>query len=310
MKGLGIVERMERDDARWRRGRVSGGHSLAPLAVAALFAALPAAGQVAQPGVVQPRTTAVENPVAPVPFGPGERLEYQVKLGIASVGEGVMQVHRVEPVRGQNSYHVQMTIRGGIPLARVNDNYQSWLDVGELFTHRFIQDVHQVRYKRFRQFELFPEELRWERADVEEEGELASHEPLDDISFVYYVRTLPLEVGDVYTLSRYFRETGNPVVVRVLRKERITVPAGTFNTIVVQPLIRTSGLFGEGGEAELHFSDDERRLLVYMRSRVPVMGSLTLHLRAIQEGTPIRRLNLADLVAPPGTTRMPPAGGR
>jgi hypothetical protein len=117
-----------------------------------------------------------------------------------------------------------------------------------------------------------------------ETGTLPTSEPLDDVSFIYYARTLPLAIGETYTIPRYFREDGNPVVLNVLRRETITVPAGTFNTIVVQPIIQTDGLFGRGGRAELYFSDDARRILVQLRSRVPVVGSLVLNLRSFTPG--------------------------
>ena len=74
-------------------------------------------------------------------------------------------------------------------------------------------------------------------------------------------------------------------MLKVLRKETIEVPAGTFNTVVVQPIIQTDGLFGQGGEAEVFFTDDERRILVHMRSKVPWVGSLSLHLRSYEPGT-------------------------
>jgi hypothetical protein len=77
------------------------------------------------------------------------------------------------------------------------------------------------------------------------------------------------------------------VILRVLRKDTVEVPAGTFSTVVVQPIIRSSGAFGEGGKAELYFSDDERRLLVLMNSDVPVIGRLSLQLKAIKEGSPL-----------------------
>jgi len=64
------------------------------------------------------------------------------------------------------------------------------------------------------------------------------------------------------------------------------VPAGTFETIVVQPVIRTRGLFGEGGQAEVFFSDDDRRILVQLRSRVRLVGSLSLHLQEYHPGQP------------------------
>jgi hypothetical protein len=75
-------------------------------------------------------------------------------------------------------------------------------------------------------------------------------------------------------------------VLQVLRRETVTVPAGTFNTVVVRPVIQTDGLFGEGGQAEVYFTDDARRIPVLVRSRVPVVGSLTMLLKKY---TPPRR---------------------
>ena len=215
---------------------------------------------------------------APVPFEVGELLEYNVKLGILNAGEGSLEVAAIESVRGTPAYRAVMRIDGGVLFARVRDVFQTWFDTRTLTSLRFIQDQNEVGSKRYRHYEMFPERGVWERRDDEEVGDLPTSLPLDDISFVYFIRTLPLEVGDVYTFNRYFKDTGNPVVIRVLRKEEKEVPAGIFKTIVVQPIIRTRGLFGQGGRAELYFSDDDRRALVYMRSSIPIVGSLTLHL--------------------------------
>lgn len=230
----------------------------------------------------------IEDPVAEVPFGPGELAEYQVKLGFLSVGSGLMQVVDVEPVRGVSTYHVSWMIQGGIPFAHVNDHYESWFDVRTLSTLRSIQRINEVRYHANREYEIYPDEARWERLDTDEADTLSTQFPLDDISFIYYVRTLPLEVGETYTLNRYFRADRNPVIVKVLRKETIEVPAGTFDTVVVQPIIKSRGLFGEGGEAQVYLSDDDRRIVVRLTSKVPVMGSLSLHLREYREGVQLR----------------------
>jgi hypothetical protein len=71
------------------------------------------------------------------------------------------------------------------------------------------------------------------------------------------------------------------VTIRVLRRERITVPAGTFDAIVIQPVIKTKGVFSEEGRAELWLSDDERRLILQMKSRLS-FGSIDLYLTNIQ----------------------------
>jgi hypothetical protein len=227
---------------------------------------------------------------AATPFGPGEQMEYQVKLGIANVGNGHMTVHGIDTIRGHPAYHVSMGIRGGLRfVARVDNTLESWMDVHTLASHRFIQDQDEIRTQRYRQFDFFHDTRRFVRADGEEQGTMITNRPLDDISFVYFARTLPLEVGRTYTLNQYFRPDRNPVVLQVLRRDRVQVPAGTFNTIVVRPIIRTRGIFSEGGEAEIHFTDDDRRIMVYMQSRVPGMN-LTLHLRDYTPGRPLRPL--------------------
>jgi cysteine sulfinate desulfinase/cysteine desulfurase-like protein len=43
-----------------------------------------------------------------------------------------------------------------------------------------------------------------------------------------------------------------------------------------------------GGRAEVYFTDDDRRLLVQMKSRIPVIGSLNLFLSSYTPGTPVQ----------------------
>jgi hypothetical protein len=225
---------------------------------------------------------------APAPFGPGEHLVYKVKVGIINAGYGFMTVHGTEDIRDNPSYAVEMGIQGGIGPLKVNDSYRSWFDVTTFQSWRFIRDIHEVSYKSYRHYEMFPERMEWAREDIEESGPLLSALPMDEITFIYFIRSLPLEVGKSYTFNRYFKEDGNPVVVQVLRKDQREVEGVLYNTIVVKPLIRSSGLFSEGGDAELHFTDDERKVLVYMKSNIPKFpGSLTLHLQTIHEGFPL-----------------------
>ena len=240
------------------------------------------AGQI--PEIATPVTTRIDPPQR-VPFGPGERLEYDVKVGfLGKRGEGFMEVGPLETVRDRTTYRVTMAYEGGLWPAKVKDHFESWIDVASLVTLRSIEDTKQLRREVYKHFEFYPERRMWERVDNGNSGEMPTDEPLDQISFFYFARTLPLEVGEEYVLNRYYRERGNPVILRVLRKETVEVPAGTFPTVVVQPIIKSSGLFGEGGEAELYFSDDSRRLLVLMKSNIPLIGALSLHLRTITEG--------------------------
>jgi hypothetical protein len=75
-------------------------------------------------------------------------------------------------------------------------------------------------------------------------------------------------------------------VIRVVRRERIVVPAGTFNAIVVQPEITTSGIFSKDGRAEVWFTDDSSRVLLQLKSKLS-FGSINLYLTKIERPLPL-----------------------
>lgn len=241
------------------------------------------------PAVTGQESTDPGPSLARIPFSVGEHAEYQVRLGAIRVGSGSLDVVESEIVDGHRTMRTRLHVHGGIPFARVDTRMESWIDEKGLFSRRFEQDQHELSFERHRIFDFFPEQRIFRMRESGEIGRLASEQPLDDVSFIFYARTLPLKVGDRYTIPRYYKEDGNPVVIEVLRKQTIEVPAGTFETIVVQPTIKTDGLFGQGGEAELYFTDDDRRVLVHLRSRVPVVGSLNMSLRSYEPGTQTSR---------------------
>lgn len=231
----------------------------------------------AQGGVDAPRP-------AVVPFGLGEKLEYDVKLGVAHVGNGYFRVGGIDTVRGHPTYRLESHLHGGVTFVKVDENMTSWMDVVSLISRRFEEDKKEFRYQRQRTMEFFPEERTYFQPDKNERGSIATDQPLDDLSFLYFARTLPLQVGQTYTLNRYFNAEGNPVTLKVLRRDTVNVPAGRFATIVVQPVIQTKGLFGKGGHAEVHFSDDDRRIIVQVRTSVPVVGNLNMYLSRYEPG--------------------------
>lgn len=221
-------------------------------------------------------TVASATPRAAVPFGIGERAEYSVKFGIFSVGNGLMEVAGLDSVRGREVWHTIFRIRGGVPSYRVNDRLESWIDTRTLSSLRHWQELSEGSRERERKFEIYPGSTYVEN-DREPQPTVAH--PLDDGSFLYFIRTIPLEVGQTYTFERYFRPDRNPVQVVVLRKERINVPAGTFETIVIRPIIKTKGVFSENGKAEIWLTDDDRRVMVQMKSRLSI-GSINLYLKS------------------------------
>lgn len=211
-----------------------------------------------------------------LPFRTGEYHEYDLKFGAIQVGSGSLSVSGPDSVRGREVMKLRYEIRGGIPLFRVHDTMESWFDPVQMLSLRFTQDLNEGPKHYNRWFDFYPDEQI-----VLERGKPRAptvSQPLDDAAFIFYVRTLNLQVGQTLSFNRYFRPSANPVTIQVLRKETITVPAGTFNCIVVKPIIRTSGIFSEGGQAELWFSDNAEHTLVQMKAKLS-FGSINLYLR-------------------------------
>ena len=219
-----------------------------------------------------------------VPYGVGERLEYDVKFGKIKVGSGAMEVSDVQTVRGRETWHTVFTVKGGTFFYRVNDRYESWIDRRTGNSLRFRQDLNEGRRDVERNFEIYPERSAFVEAG-EDTSQASVRNPLDDGSFLYFLRTIPLAVGETYTFERYFRPDRNPVTIKVLRREHIRVPAGEFDAIVVQPIIKTKGIFSENGHAEVWLSDDENRIMLQMKSGLS-FGSLNLYLKSYRPAQP------------------------
>jgi hypothetical protein len=244
----------------------------------------PAAPSAQAPAVEQNALVQPSAPVkarAPIPYAAGERLAYDVKFGSIDVGDAVMEVLGLENVRGRQALHIRFNVKGGTFLYKVNDRYESWIDTVNLVSLRHWQQIDEGSYERQRKYEIMPEIGVYKENEKPNQPTVA--EPLDDGSFFFFLRTIPLEVGKTYSFDRYFKPDRNPVTVTVVRRERIKVPAGTFEAIVLHPTIKAKGVFGEGGQAEIWLADDSSRIMLQMKSKLKI-GSLNLYLKNIRRG--------------------------
>ena len=210
-----------------------------------------------------------------LPFRVGERLTYQAKVNFLNAGSATMDVENIEEIRGRPAYHTVFDVRGKVLFFHVNDHYESWFDTTDLVSLHHIQHIDETKYNADRTYDFYPERRVYVRNGVENPS---VPDPLDEGSFIYFMRSVPLEVGKTYEFNRYYHVDRNPVIIQVVRKERIKVPAGEFDAIVVKPIIKSKGLFSENGEAEVWFSDDSSRTLLRLKSKLS-FGTLYLELK-------------------------------
>lgn len=246
-------------------------------------------------------------------FPVGERMEYSVNWAGARIGTSVLTVEAIDTIAGTPAYRASLHTEGGPPFYRLDDRLTSWIRPEPFATLRFDQRLRQGNYRRDRRHFMDPEAGTYTRFDLEDGddredgGDWTLNESehdvpippgaLDDVAYFYFARLKDLEVGERYEYERYFKDTGNPVILEVLRRERVRVPAGTFNTIVVRPIIKTSGLFSEGGEAELYLTDDDRRIPVRVKTKLSI-GTGNFYLVDYDPGDPGRMITAAAGEAP------------
>ena len=218
-----------------------------------------------------------------LPFGVGEELVYRASLGrFGGTGRGTMRVEALEQVGGRATYRLHSDLRGRLLGLGAQDHAQSWLDPVRMASLRFTKRERNPLSSFTEAVDLYPERRRWVAGS--DSGELLTDAPLDELSFIYFLRTLPLGDGDEYVFDRHYDAARNPTRVRVVARERLTVPAGEFRTIVVEMRVRDARRYDDEGVVRLHLTDDARRIPVRIETRLRLGGPTVLALESMTGG--------------------------
>ena len=213
-----------------------------------------------------------------VPFPVGERLSFKAKYGIFSVGNATMEVIGIDTVHKVETVHIRFRITGGALWYHLDQTIESWVGRYDFRSRRFssVQDERDTH--REHRYEIFPDSgfYREEGRDTTFATVL---EPLDDAAFLYWIRTVPLEIGKKYEYARYFRPDRNPVIIEVLGRERVSVAGKKWQALVVRPKIpQGRGIFAEKSETHIWLSDDPQRIVLAIQSKFS-FGQVTLKLK-------------------------------
>ncbi len=257
--------------AAWRsRSLISAARKASTTVVLALLAATGALG--AQDHVC------TGNMVSAVPFPVGERLSFNAKYGIFNVGSAAMEVMGIDTVHNVEAVHIRFRISGGALWYHLDQTIESWVGRYDFRSRRFSSVQDERNRHRERQYEIFPDSGFYR--EVGRDTTFATVlEPLDDAAFLYWIRTVPLDVGKKYEYARYFRPDRNPVIIEVVRRERVSVAGKKWRALVVRPKIpQARGIFAEKSETLIWLSDDAQRLVLAIQSNFS-FGQVTLKLK-------------------------------
>ncbi len=226
-----------------------------------------------------------------LPFSTGEDLTFRIRYGFITAGIAHMRILPAEHKFNQDVWHIQTTAKN-VPafgwIYSVNDVINVLLDPVRLRPLYYEKKLREGTYKA----DLY---VTYEHADslarvkfirynsdmkVKKKEEFPVKIPADAfdvLSAFYYIRTLPLRVGESYYLTGHQKKKVYNLQVKVHRREELEVKAGTFNALVVEPMLKGEGIFKQKGRLLIWLTDDSLHIPIQMTSKV-VVGHITSEL--------------------------------
>jgi len=209
----------------------------------------------------------------PYPFAVGETLTYDATLGVFPIGTATATVTKLTRERGKEALVLAATGDGGPPGIRVRYELTSWVGTDRFASLRFHRKAIQGSRVDEERYQIVPDSGRYRKEGGSQEW-ATPRDALDELAFLYYLRTIPLEVGKTYSIGRYFRTGYNPIQVRVAgRVQRQLYDGRTVPCLDVEVTSR-------GSTMGVRFTDDKRRLPVDLDLPLPY-GSVTLLLTGL-----------------------------
>lgn len=226
-------------------------------------------------------------------FAVGEKLTFSLTwMGIRG-GTATLEVKEVVRLNGLEAYRIISTARTTpffSTFFRVEDRVETFLEAAELYSMRFEKHLREGRYRHdsvtvFDQKRLM---ANYRYVDHGRRKEEASVNPLeynqgqdypipprvqDELSSFYFYRTQKIIPGTKTFVETFASKKNWQVEVRAIKREVVETPAGTFNTILIEPLLKFEGIFQRKGKVYIWLTDDEYKIPVMLKSKI-VIGSI------------------------------------
>jgi hypothetical protein len=222
-------------------------------------------------------------------YYPGEKLTYSVSWSnVLQAGVAVMEVREGKTSDGKPAYELLSRTEsvGMVDVVYpVRDTVESVVDAEQLHSVSFrLRESHGAK-KRVRDM-VFDHETGTVKVTVN--GKSASHDVpervQDALSSLYYVRTRrDFTVGKSIVVDVHDGGKTWAVEILTLGRERITTPAGDFDTLVIKTFPKYEGVFMHKGEILIWLTDDERKIPVLMKSKISI-GSIVATLMEMRTG--------------------------
>jgi Protein of unknown function (DUF3108) len=228
-------------------------------------------------------------------FKVGEKLTFELKYGFVTAGISVMQVQDIRTIFGRPTYHITFDVNS-VPsfdwIYKVRDRYVTYVDTQGIFPWRFEQHLREGNFTR--DFSAFFDQRKGIAKTSDGTYKIPKYVS-DIVSAFYLARTFDyskMKVGDIIYLKNFYKDKYYDLNIKYLGKEVVDTPAGKFNCIIVEPMIKEDELFKSEGSIYVWLSDDDLKIPVRVKTKV-VVGSVDAYLESYEglAGVPTAKIS-------------------
>ncbi len=192
-------------------------------------------------------------------FGVGERLQYDAKFSFLNLGTMTLEVRDTLTYENVHCYHISsvLTSAGGLRfLFSIDDTIEVYTSSDSLFPCMFSERINESGYRRASNL-FFDRDSHYVNYDDSLIINTATG-TRDILSFWYYLRGIPLELGDTILIAVHNARENHNVRCTAQKKEMVKTKAGDYETILVEPQTEGKGIFGAKGGMQIWYSETER----------------------------------------------------
>lgn len=215
-------------------------------------------------------------------FKKGEKLEFIVHYGIVNAGTATVEIEKENfYINGKRA--TKITGIGKSQGAfdwffKVRDSYVTYMNTETLAPYRFVRHVDEGGF-------VFDQEYNFNHQEnivtTEKKDTVTVPNGIQDlVSAYYYARSIDFEkykIGDVIAFKAFVDGKVEPIRIRYLGKETVSIRTGKYRCYKFQPLVQKGRVFDDPTDVTAYISDDKNKIPVLIEAKV-IVGSVKLEL--------------------------------
>jgi hypothetical protein len=217
-------------------------------------------------------------------FGVGEYLEFGISYGMISAGWATMSIPEMIDCDNKKCYRIVSIANSNDFVSMfypIRDTVESRVDSQGIFTRYFRKHLREGGYKTDKTT-IFDQRRH---LAITGKDTITTYAFVQDVlSSLYYIRTQNISPGEDIFIDNHTDKKNYPLKVIVHGRERVEVPAGKFDCLVVEPVMRYEGIFKAKGKIKIWLTDDQYKIPVKMQSEVNMLGSISAKLKKFRYG--------------------------